>query len=253
MTNSIGEIRDADLVFVIGSNTTEAHPIIAMEMKRAAIRGAKLIVADPRKTWLAGFADLHLRLWPGTDVALLSAMAHVILEEDLQDRAFVEQQTEGFEQVRDAVAEWTPERAEAVCGVPAADIRAAARLYATTRRAGIYYTLGITEHTHGTDNVYCLSNLVLLTGHLGIKSAGLNPLRGQNNVQGANDSGASPIFLPGYQRVADPSVRAKFGAAWGAEVPEAPGKNLNEMMHDLRDGSIRGMFVMGEDILVSEP
>ena len=253
MTNSIGEIRDADLVFVIGSNTTEAHPIIAMEMKRAAIRGAKLIVADPRKTWLAGFADLHLRLWPGTDVALLSAMAHVILEEGLQDRAFVEQQTEGFEQVRDAVAEWTPERAEAVCGVPAADIRAAARLYATTRRAGIYYTLGITEHTHGTDNVYCLSNLVLLTGHLGIKSAGLNPLRGQNNVQGANDSGASPIFLPGYQRVADPSVRAKFGAAWGAEVPEAPGKNLNEMMHDLRDGSIRGMFVMGEDILVSEP
>jgi predicted molibdopterin-dependent oxidoreductase YjgC len=253
MTNSIGEIRDADLVFVIGSNTTEAHPIIAMEMKRAALRGAKLIVADPRRTWLAGFADLHLRLWPGTDVALLSAMAHVILEEGLEDRDFIAAQTEGIDDVRAAVAEWTPERAELVCGVPAAAIRTAARAYATTKRAGIYYTLGITEHTHGTDNVYCLSNLVLLTGHLGVKSAGLNPLRGQNNVQGANDSGASPIYLPGYQRVADPAVRAKFSAAWGAPVPEQPGQNLNEMMHGLRHGELRGMFVMGEDILVSEP
>ena len=253
MTNSIGEIRDADLLFVIGSNTTEAHPIIAMEMKRAALRGAKLIVADPRKTWLGGFADLHLRLWPGTDVALLSAMAHVVLAEGLEDRAFVAGQTEGLDAVRDAVAEWTPERAELVCGVPADDIRRAARLYATTPRAGIYYTLGITEHTHGTDNVFCLSNLVLMTGHLGVKSAGLNPLRGQNNVQGANDSGASPIFLPGYQRVDDPAARAKFGAAWGAEVPATKGQNLNEMMHSIRHGELKGLFVMGEDILISEP
>jgi predicted molibdopterin-dependent oxidoreductase YjgC len=253
MTNSIGEIRDADLIFVIGSNTTEAHPIIAMEMKRAALRGAKLLVADPRRTWLGGFADLHLRLWPGTDVALLSAMAHVILAEGLEDRAFIAKHTEGIEDVRAAVAAWTPERAEIICGVPADSIRQAARLYATTKRAGIYYTLGITEHTHGTDNVFCLSNLVLLTGHLGVRSAGLNPLRGQNNVQGANDSGASPIYLPGYQRVDDAAVRAKFAAAWGAEVPTSKGMNLNEMMHALRHGDLKGMFVLGEDLLVSEP
>ncbi len=253
MTNAITEIRDAELLFVIGSNTTEAHPIIAMEMKRAVLRGAKLIVADPRQTWLGGWADLHLQLWPGTDVALLSAMAHVILAEGLQDQTYIDTHTENFEAVRASVADWTPARAEAITGIPAADIAAAARMYATTRRAGIYYTLGITEHTHGTDNVFCLSNLVLLTGHLGQRSAGLNPLRGQNNVQGANDSGATPVFLPGYQRVDDPAARARYSAIWGREVPADKGMNLNQMMHALRDGDLKAMLVVGEDILVSEP
>ena len=254
MTNSIDEIRAADLIFVIGSNTTEAHPIIAMEMKRAALGGATLIVADPRKIWLAGMADHHLQMRPGTDVMLLNAMAHVIIAEGLHDKAFVAEHTEGFERVAEAVREITPEVAELVTNVPAEDIRAVARAYATTEKAGIYYTLGITEHTHGTDNVYGLSNLVLLTGHLGKPSAGLNPLRGQNNVQGANDTGASPVFYPGYQRVTEPEAQARFEAGWGVKLDPEPGRNLNEMMHSVaHDGEIRGLFVMGEDILISEP
>ena len=253
MTNSIPEIRDADLLFVIGSNTTEAHPIIAMEMKRAVRRGARLIVADPRKIWLTEVADLHLQLRPGTDVALLTAMAHVIIGEDLVDRAFIEAHTENYESVVEAVADTTPEWAEGLTGIPADDIRTAARWYATTRKAGIYYTLGVTEHTHGTDNVYSLANLVLMTGHLGFRSAGMNPLRGQNNVQGANDAGASPVFYPGYQRVEDPTARTKFEAAWGVPLSPEPGLNLNVMMKALAKGDVKGLFVMGEDIVISEP
>jgi len=253
MTNSIPEIRDTELMFVIGSNTTEAHPVIAMEMKRAVRNGAKLIVADPRRIWLADIADLHLQLKPGTDVALLSAMGHVILAEDLVDHAFVEAHTENLDAVREAWRDTTPEWAEAVTGVPADDIRTAARLYATTERAGIYYTLGITEHTHGTDNVYGLANLVLLTGHLGKPSAGMNPLRGQNNVQGANDAGASPVFYPGYQRVTDPRARERFEAAWGVPLSPHEGLNLNVMMKAMAEGAIKGLYVVGEDIVLSEP
>jgi predicted molibdopterin-dependent oxidoreductase YjgC len=253
MTNSIPEIRDADLLFVIGSNTTEAHPIIAMEMKRAVRRGAKLIVADPRSIWLSEVADLHLQLRPGTDVWLLNAMAHVIVAEELYDAEFIAAHTSNFDAVREAVAGYTPDEAETITGVPADDIRTAARLYATTRKAGIYYTLGITEHTHGTDNVYGLANLVLMTGHLGVRSAGMNPLRGQNNVQGANDAGASPIYFPGYQSVGDPEVQAKFADAWGAPLSDRDGLNLNVMMRELADGNVKGLFVMGEDIVLSEP
>lgn len=252
MTNSIPEIRDAELLFVIGSNTTEAHPIIAMEMKRAVRNGAKLIVADPRAIWLSEIADLHLQLKPGTDVWLLNAMAHVIINEGLVDQAFIDEHTENFEQVVEAVQTYTPEGAEAITGVPADDIRTAARWYATTHHAGIYYTLGITEHTHGTDNVYGLANLVLMTGHLGRVSSGMNPLRGQNNVQGANDAGATPIFYPGYQRVNDADVRKKFEAAWGTELSPDDGLNLNQMMKTLGT-DIRGLYVMGEDIVLSEP
>lgn len=189
MTNSIGEIRDTDFLFVIGSNTSEAHPIIAMEMKRAVHRGATLVVADPRAIFMASIAERHLQLRPGTDIWLLNAMAHVIITEDLVDERFIAQNTEGYHKVRAKVLDYTPEEAERVTGIPAADIRWTARKYATTKKAGIYYTLGITEHTHGTDNVYALSNLVLMTGHLGVPSAGMNPLRGQNNVQGAKRRG----------------------------------------------------------------
>ena len=247
MTNSIHEIGQADMLLVIGSNTTEAHPVIAMQMKRA-----KLVVADPRAIWLAGFADRHLMLKPGTDVWLLNAMAHVIVTEGLIDQEFIEANTEQFESVRATVGRYTPEEAERVTGVSADDIRWVARRYATTEKAGIFYTLGITEHTHGTDNVYALANLVLMTGHLGKPSAGLNPLRGQNNVQGANDAGATPVFLPGYQWVTDDEARHKFDAAWGVTMPETPGMNLNEMMKQVGTG-VRGMYVMGEDIVVSEP
>ena len=252
MTNSIGEIRDADFMFVIGSNTSEAHPIIAMEMKRAQKRGATLIVADPRAVWMTTIADKHLQLVPGTDVWLLNAMAHVIVAEGLVDEAFVAEHTEGFAKVKEAVARYTPEEAEKVTGVAADDIRAVAREYAQTPKAGIYYTLGITEHSHGTDNVYALANLVLMTGHLGKPSAGMNPLRGQNNVQGANDAGATPVFYPGYQRVDDPAVRAKYEKAWGVELDPEPGMNLNIMMKQVGK-QIRGLFVMGEDIVLSEP
>ena len=253
MTNSIPEIRDTELMFVIGSNTTEAHPIIAMEMKRAVRRGSKLIVADPRRIWLAEYADHHLQLKPGTDIWLLNAMAHVIIEEGLVDEKFIAAHTEGWPEIQRTVKNYTPEKAEQITGVAAAEIRKVAIAYATTRKAGIYYTLGITEHTHGTDNVYALANLVLMTGHLGVRSAGLNPLRGQNNVQGANDAGASPIFYPGYQRVDDDEVRAKFETAWGTALSPKPGLNLNVMMKEVIKGNIRALYIMGEDILVSEP
>ncbi len=252
MTNSIPEIRDAELLFVIGSNTTEAHPIIAMEMKRAVRNGAKLIVADPRAIWLSEIADIYMQLRPGTDVWLLNAMAHVIIKEDLIDHAFIDAYTENFDDVVQAVADYTPEKAEEVTGIPAEDIRTSARLYATTKHAGIYYTLGITEHTHGTDNVYGLANLVLMTGHLGRVSSGMNPLRGQNNVQGANDAGASPLYYPSYQKVTDPEAQAKFEAAWGVPLSPDDGMNLNVMMKELGTG-IKGLFVMGEDIVLSEP
>lgn len=253
MTNSIPEIRETEMMFVIGSNTSEAHPIIAMEMKRAVQNGSRLVVADPREIFMAGIAERHLQLKPGTDVWLLNAMAHVIVEEGLTDDAFIEKHTEGFAAVREAVRDYTPEGAEEVTGVPAEAIREVARLYATTRKAGIYYTLGITEHTHGTDNVYALANLVLMTGHLGVRAAGMNPLRGQNNVQGANDAGATPVFFPGYQRVTDDEVRRKFEKAWGVELPREEGMNLNVMMKQLATGSVKGLYVMGEDIVISEP
>ncbi len=253
MTNSIPEIRDADFLFVTGSNTTEAHPIIAMEMKRAVANGAKLAVCDPRKIWLTEIADWHMQIEPGSDVWLLNAMAHTIIDENLQSGDWIEQNTEGYEALAETVARYSPEAAEKFTGVPAETIREVARAYATTRKAGIYYTLGITEHTTGTDNVYALSNLVLLTGHLGLRSAGLNPLRGQNNVQGANDAGATPVFYPGYQWANDPAVRAKFGEAWGVPQSDTEGLNLNDMMKAMGDGRLRGLYLMGEDIVISEP
>jgi predicted molibdopterin-dependent oxidoreductase YjgC len=253
MTNSIPEIRDTDFLFVTGSNTTEAHPIIAMEMKRAIRRGAKLAVGDPRAIPLTEWADWHMALKPGTDVWLLNAMAHVIVTEGLTDDEYIEKNCENWDAVRDTVLRYPPEEAEKVTGVPAEMIREVARAYATAETAGIYYTLGITEHTTGTDNVYALSNLVLMTGNLGIRAAGMNPLRGQNNVQGANDAGATPVFLPGYQRVDTPGIAEKYSELWGVPVSTEPGLNLNEMMKEMPKGNIKGMFLMGEDIVISEP
>lgn len=252
MTNSIGEIRDADFLFVIGSNTSEAHPIIAMEMKRAVKRGATLVVADPRAIWMSTIAEKHLHINPGTDVWLLNAMAHVIIEENLIDEEFIKNSTENFEDVKEAVKNYTPEEAEKMTGISAEDIRWTARKYATTKKAGIYYTLGITEHTHGIDYVYALSNLVLMTGHLGKPSAGMNPLRGQNNVQGANDAGATPVFYPGYQKVDDKEVQKKYEKSWGTSLSPNLGLNLNEMMKTAGN-KIKAFFVMGEDIVLSEP
>jgi predicted molibdopterin-dependent oxidoreductase YjgC len=252
-TNSIPEIENARFILVIGSNTTEAHPVLALRMKKAARNGATLVVADPRKIWLTKLAKRHLQLRPGSDVWLLNAMMHVILEEGLQDDAYIAEHTEDIDAVREVVARYTPEEAEQVTGVPAADIIATAREYARERHAAIFYTLGITEHACAVDNIWSLSNLVLMTGHLGYESTGLNALRGQNNVQGLNDAGANPAYLPGYQPVEDPEIRRKFSDAWGLEVPEAPGYRLDQIMSGLHDGRIRALYLIGENPVQTEP
>jgi formate dehydrogenase major subunit/formate dehydrogenase alpha subunit len=253
MTNSIAEIEDADCMFVIGSNTTEAHPVLALRMKKALRRGARLVVADPRRTWLAEHADVHLQLKPGTDIPLLNAMAQVILAEGLQARDYIAGLTENYDEFATAVAEWPPERAADVCGVDAEDIRTAARLYAGNDRSGIYYTLGVTEHVCGVDNVRALSNLALATGHLGREAVGVNPLRGQNNVQGCNDMGNNPAFLPGYQLVEEAGDRAVFEQAWGVPLNPQPGLRLDQMMDRMHSGELRAFYVMGEDPVLSEP
>jgi formate dehydrogenase major subunit/formate dehydrogenase alpha subunit len=252
-SNSIPEIERARFILVIGSNTTEAHPVLALRIKKAVRDGATLVVADPRKIWLTKIAKQHLQLLPGTDVWLLNAMMHTILSEGLQDDDYIREHTEDFDAVREVVSRYTPEDAEKVTGVPAEEIRTAARAYATERHAAIFYTLGITEHACGVDNIWSLSNLVLMTGHLGYESTGLNALRGQNNVQGLNDSGANPAYLPGYQAVDDPEIRRRFSEAWGAEVPEATGYRLDQMMSGLHDGRVRALVLIGENPAQTEP
>jgi formate dehydrogenase major subunit/formate dehydrogenase alpha subunit len=252
-TNSIPEIEDCRFLLVIGSNTTEAHPVLALRMKKAVRKGATLVVADPRKIWLTKIAKRHLQLRPGSDVWLINAMLHVIFEEGLQNDEYLAEHTEGVEAVREIVRRYTPEAAEKVTGVPAEDIRATAREYASERYAAIFYTLGITEHACAVDNIWSLSNLVLATGHLGYESTGLNALRGQNNVQGLNDSGANPAYYPGYQAADDPEVRAKFAAAWGVDVPETLGYRLDQMISGLHDGRIKALYLVGENPAHTEP
>ena len=252
-SNSIPEIENARFVFVIGSNTTEAHPVLALRIKKAVRDGGTLVVADPRKIWLTKLAKRHLQLRPGTDVWLLNAMMHTILTEGLQDEDYIRDYTDDFDAVREIVMRYSPEDAETMTGVPAEDIRATAREYANERHAAIFYTLGITEHACGVDNIWSLSNLVLMTGHLGYEATGLNALRGQNNVQGLNDSGANPMYLPGYQSVDDPEIRRKFSEAWGAEVPETPGYRLDQMMSGLHDGRMKALYLIGENPAQTEP
>ncbi len=253
MTNSIAEVENNDALFVIGSNTTENHPIVALRMKKAAEKGAKIIVADPRKIPLVKFAALWLRQRPGTDVALLNSMMHVILEEGLEDKRFIEERTEGFEAFKAAVKEFTPEYAEKITGVPKEDIIKAAKIYASAGKAGIYYTMGITQHSMGTNNVYSVANLAMLTGNLGRESTGVNPLRGQNNVQGSSDMACAPTVLPGYQKVTDEAARAKFESVWGRPVPSKVGMTATEMTGAMIDGSLKALYIMGENPLLSDP
>ena len=253
MTNSIAELEHSDCIFVIGSNTTEAHPIVALRIKAAARHGAQVIVADPRRIDLVRFAAVHLRQQSGTDVALLNAMMHVILQEGLADEEFIRARTEGFAAWRPTVIDFTPEQGEAITGVPADRIRQAARIYARSRQATIVYSMGITQHTTGTDNVLALANLAMLTGNLGKEFTGVDPLRGQNNVQGACDMGALPNVLPGYQAVDDAAVRDKFENAWSAALPDQPGLTVVEIMHAAVAAEIRALYVMGENPMVSDP
>ena len=227
--------------------------MLALRMKKAVRKGATLVVADPRKIWLTKLARRHLQLRPGSDVWLLNAIMHVILKEGLQDDDYIREYTEDFEAVREVVKRYPPEEAEKVTGVPAADIVATAREYAGERHAAIFYTLGITEHACAIDNIWSLSNLVLATGHLGYESTGLNALRGQNNVQGLNDAGANPSYLPGYQAVDDSETKRKFADAWGVEVPETPGYRLDQMMSGLHDGRIKALYLVGENPAHTEP
>jgi predicted molibdopterin-dependent oxidoreductase YjgC len=221
-------------------------------VKEAVRAGAKLIVADPRRIDLAGGASRWLRLRVGTDTALFNAMARVIIEEGLESRDFIEQHTEGFEEFRQSVQEFTPEFAERITGVPAEEIVAAAREYATTKPAAIIYTMGITQHTCGVQNVQSLSNLCLLCGNYGLPSSGVNPLRGQNNVQGACDMGCGPADLPGYQKIANDDVRRRWEQAWSAALPNRPGLTKIAAIDAMLEGKIRAAYVMGENSLISE-
>lgn len=256
MTNSISDITQAKVLLVTGSNTTEAHPVIGLQMK-AAVRGhgASLILIDPREIELASFAALHLRPRTGTDVAVLNAMAHVIIREGLVDRPFIESRTEDFSAFEDAVRGCSPEWAEDISGVPADLIVQAARMYGNASSAAIFWAMGITQSSHGVDNVQALANLALLTGNFGRPGTGVNPLRGQNNVQGACDVGGLPNVLTGYQSVADAAIRQKFESAWGmtASLPPTPGLTVTELMNGVLDGHIKAIYILGENPLLSDP
>ena len=255
MTNSIADFAKADLLFVIGSNTTECHPIIGRMIRQGVkSRRVEVIVADARAIELSKVAALHLRHNPGTDVALINAMMHVILEEGLQDEKFIAERTENFEEMRSILSDYTPEMAEEITGVPKSEIVRAARMFANAESACVLYGMGITQHTTGTDNVKSLANLLMLTGNIGREGTGLSPLRGQNNVQGACDMGALPNVLPGYQAVADAEKRAEFEDAWHiSALPTAPGLTMGEMIDAALDGKLKAMYVMGENPMVSDP
>ncbi|MBI3536038.1 MAG: formate dehydrogenase subunit alpha [Chloroflexi bacterium] len=254
MSNTGTDIYQSDVAIITGSNTAETHPIIALQMKQAAMKhGVKLIVADPRRVEMVNFAELWLNQKPGTDVPLFSAMAHVIIAEKLFNQPFVAERTENFDAFARAMENFTPALAEKICGVPKDDIIRAARLYATAKRAAIYWALGIPEHTHGTENALALVHLALLTGHIGKAGTGLNPLRGQNNVQGASDAGAMPWHYPGYQPVDDPAVVEKFRAAWGNAPDPKRGLTTTEIAKGWETGAVKAMYIMGENPLMSEP
>ena len=256
MTNSIGDIHLADVLLVTGSNTTEAHPVISLEMKKAVrLRGSKLILIDPREIELADFAAIHLRPRSGTDVAVLNAMAHVIIEEGFADQDFITARTENFDAFKEAVKDCTPQWAEDISGVPADMIVEAAQVYGQAGSAAIFWAMGITQSSHGTDNVQALANLALMTGNFGKPGSGVNPLRGQNNVQGACDLGGLPNVLTGYQAVTVDDVRAKFEGSWqtSVKIPAKPGLTVTELMHGILDGRVKALFVLGENPIISDP
>jgi len=253
MTNSINEIGDAACILAIGTNTTSAHPIIGLEIKKAVNKGAKLIVANPRQIDLCRFADLWLRHNPGTDVALLMGMMRVIVDEGLVDTSFIKERCENFAAFKESLGDFDLDFVERITGVAKDKVVEAARVYATNRPATILYAMGITQHSHGTDNVIATANLAMLTGNMGKPSTGVNPLRGQNNLQGACDLGALPNVYPGYQAVADAAIRQKFEAAWGCSLSPTPGLTLTEMIEAAYQRQIMALYLVGENPMLSEP
>ncbi|MFC2034977.1 formate dehydrogenase subunit alpha [Chloroflexota bacterium] len=252
MTNSIRDIGDAACILAIGTNTTAAHPVIALEVKRAVFNGGKLIVANPRQIGLVRFADLWLRQRPGTDVALLMGMMRVIVDEGLLDTSFIEERCENFDTFRESLMGFDLDFTERITGVPGEKVIEGARMYATNKPAAILFAMGITQHSHGTDNVFATANLAMLTGNIGKPSAGVNPLRGQNNVQGACDLGALPNVYTGYQSVADPVLREKFETAWGCSLNPSPGLPLTEMFEAAHKGHIKAIYLIGENPVLAD-
>jgi formate dehydrogenase alpha subunit len=252
MTNSIEEIERADCILIIGSNTSVTHPLIATRVYRAKAKGAKVVVADPRKIPMVLLADLHLRQRLGTDVALINGLLHIILKKGWQDQAFVDERTENVEELKKVVEQYPPEKVSEITGIPVADLETAAEYYAKAEHATILYTMGITQHTTGVDNVKSLANLAMLTGNLGKESAGVNPLRGQNNVQGACDMGGLPNVYSGYQAVTDPAVKKKFEEAWGVKLSDKVGLAATEMFPAMLDGKMKGLVILGENPVISD-
>ena len=254
MSNSIAEMENLDVFIITGSNTAETHPVIANFLKRAVREnGAKLIAIDPRRVEMVDFSTLWLQQNPGTDVALFQAMAHVVVKEKLYDEDFIAQRTVGFSEYMESLENFTPQWAAEVTGVPAATIVEAARLYANADRAAIYWGMGISQSTHGTDNTLSLTNLALMCGHMGKAGTGLNPLRGQNNVQGCSDSGGLPNVYTAYQRVDAPEIKQKFETVWGAPLNPQAGLTATEMVDAALTGAVKGMFIVGENPMLSEP
>jgi formate dehydrogenase alpha subunit len=255
MTNSIRDItEESNCIFITGSNTTEQHPVIGTRIRRAKRhRGAKLIVADPRRIDIADYADLYLQQEPGTDIALLNGLMHVIIREGWHDEAFIAERTEGFEEVKAVVEKYTPERTSEITGVPAEDIEEAARMMAENRPGALLYAMGITQHTVGVGNVMSCANLQMVLGNMGVPGGGVNPLRGQNNVQGACDLGSLPNVYPGYQAVTDAAVNEKFEQAWGVSLSDEVGLTVTEMLDAAETGSVRCLYVIGENPMTSDP
>lgn len=254
MTNHLKSIQFADVIFIIGSNTLEQHPLMWRRVLKAKANGAKLIVADPRFTPSAKKADLYIPFKSGTDVALMNAMMNVIISEGLEDKEFIEKRTKNFEELKEVVKNYPPEKVAEITEAPAELIKEAARMYANADAAGIIYSMGITQHHTGTDNVMSTSNLAMITGNVGRPGTGVNPLRGQNNVQGACDMGALPVVYPGYQKVIEEETAQKMTSAWGCgDLNCKPGLTVVEMMNAAHAGDIKGMYIMGENPMISDP
>jgi formate dehydrogenase alpha subunit len=253
MTNSIGEIENAGCIFVIGSNTTACHPLIARRIYRAKENGAKLIVADPRNIQLSRFADVAVSQRLGSDVALLNGMMHIIIANGWDDKDYIETRTEGYADLQSVVNRYTPERVSVITGVSVTDLEKMARLYARNHPSSLLYAMGITQHTTGVDNVKSCCNLALLCGNVGVASGGVNPLRGQNNVQGACDMGGLPNVFPGYQPVNDPEVTARFSEAWGRTLTDKPGLTITDMVPTMLEGRLKALYVIGENPKLSDP
>jgi predicted molibdopterin-dependent oxidoreductase YjgC len=254
MTNDIAGIKKADVILITGSDTSAAHPVIANRIKQAIRFGnTKLIVIDPKEIEIAKFATIYARQRCGSDVAVLNGIMREIIANDWHDKEYIENRCEGFDALKAAVQDYTPEKVEQISGIPAQQIRDIAKLFGTAETASVFYAMGITQHTTGTDNVWSIANLQMLCGNIGKEGGGVNPLRGQSNVQGACDMGTLPNVYPGYQKVADENANAKFEKAWGRELSDKVGLTVTEMIGGAAQGTVRALYIMGENPMLSDP